>query len=321
MVVRFALQQTGSRPEDDAKSEEHAVDELRFDDRVAVVTGAGRGLGRCHALLLASRGATVIVNDTGGDVHGEGTDERFARDVVAEITALGGAAVADSTSVATPDGGAAVVGHAVEEFGRLDIVVNNAGILQDKTLQNMTPEMFDAVIAVHLRGVFHVTQPAFVHMRERGYGRIVVTSSAAGLYGNFGQTNYASAKMGMVGLARTIALEGARRDIKVNVISPSAFTRMTDGLMGDRGWMFPPDLVSPVVAWLCHESCSVTGEVFSAGAGHVGRAVVAETIGYSKRDLTLEDVAANIDQIMDTSRLEIPADLTAASRLMLDALK
>jgi NAD(P)-dependent dehydrogenase (short-subunit alcohol dehydrogenase family) len=297
------------------------MEELRFDGRVAIVTGGGRGLGRAHALLLASRGAAVVVNDTGGSLQGEGTDDGPANAVAEEIRALGGTAAADTNTVATVDGGAAMVSHALEEFGGLDILVSNAGILQDKTLQNMTPEMFEAVIDVHLRGVFHVTKPAFLHMRDRGYGRIVTTSSPAGLYGNFGQTNYSSAKMAMVGLTRTIALEGARRDIKANILSPAALTRMTEGLMGDQGPSLKPELVAPVVAWLCHESCTVSGEILAASGGRVARVVVAETIGYASRSLTLEDVAENIDKIMDTSRLEIPADVASQARLAAAAFR
>jgi len=296
------------------------MSELRFDDRVAIVTGAGRGHGRAHAMLLAARGACVVVNDTGGATNGEGSDASVAQSVVDEIKALGGIAVADTHSVASADGGKAIVQTALDAFGRLDILVSNAGILRDKTLHNMTPEMFDTVIDVHLRGVFFVTQPAYTHMREQGYGRIVVTSSPAGTYGNFGQTNYASAKMAMIGMARTIATEGARRNVHANVISPSADTRMTEGLTGELGGLLQPELVSPVVAWLCHESCEVSGEVFSAGGGRVSRVVIGETAGYTSRSLTIEDVAARSAQIMDAANLEIPADVAGASVLMVRAL-
>lgn len=296
------------------------MSELRFDDRVAIVTGAGRGLGRAHALLLAARGACVVVNDTGGSVNGDGESAEPAEAVAAEIRALGGQAVADVHSVTSAEGGRAIVQTALDTFGRLDILVSNAGILRDKTLHNMTPEMFDAVIDVHLRGVFFVAQPAYTHMREQGYGRIVVTSSPAGTYGNFGQTNYAAAKMAMIGMARTIATEGARRNVHANVISPSAATRMTEGLMGDLGPLLQPELVSPVVAWLCHESCELSGEVFSAGGGRVARVVVGETAGYANRALTIEDVAGHAEQIMDAGRLDIPVDVASAGALMSKAL-
>jgi NAD(P)-dependent dehydrogenase (short-subunit alcohol dehydrogenase family) len=292
------------------------IDQLRFDDRVAIVTGAGGGLGRAHAMLLAARGAAVVVNDTGASVNGEGVDPAAAEGVAAEIRAAGGIAVADHNSVASPQGGAAIVAHALEEFGRLDIVVCNAGILRDKTLHSMTPEMFDAVIGVHLTGAFNVIQPAYVHMREQGYGRIVTTSSSSGLYGNFGQANYSAAKMGLVGLAKTIAVEGARKNVKANALAPTALTRMTEGLMGPLGQHMDPALVSPVVAWLCHESCPVSGEVFAAGAGRVARVVVGEGPGFISRTLTPEDVVAHLDQIMDTSQLTFPADVPGASALI-----
>ncbi len=200
------------------------MSDLGFDGKVAIVTGAGGGLGRQHALLLASRGALVVVNDLGGDVHGTGADASAAQKVVDEIKASGGEAVADHNSVATVHGGAAIVQTAIDAFGRVDIVVNNAGILRDKSFHNMTPELVDAVIDVHLKGAFNVTQPAFVKMREQGYGRIVSTSSSAGIFGNFGQTNYGAAKMGLVGFTNVLALEGVKYNIKANAIAPLAFT-------------------------------------------------------------------------------------------------
>jgi len=297
------------------------VNELRFDDRVAIVTGAGRGLGRAHALLLASRGAQVVVNDTGAALNGDVPDPGLAEALAAEIVAAGGLAVADANSVATPEGGEAIVAHALDEFGHVDIVVNNAGILQDKALHNMTPEMFDAVIAVHLRGTFYVTKPAYVRMREQGYGRVVTTSSSAGLYGNFGQTSYSAAKMGVIGVARTIATEGGRFNIKANAITPAAFTRMTENLMSsDSAETMGPNLVSPVVAWLCHEDCPVSGEVFAVGGGRVSRVFIAETVGYTKLDLTIEDVAEHADQIMAESGYGVPADVAGAGKLIAAAL-
>ena len=293
------------------------MDELRFDERVAIVTGGGRGLGRAHALLLGARGAQVVVNDDGGSVNGDGTSNEPAEAVAEEIRAAGGIAIADNTSVATPEGGRSIVAHAIDEFGRLDIVVANAGILRDKAFHNMTSEMFDHVMDVHLRGSFHVLQPAFVHMRERGYGRVVTTSSSAGLYGNFGQVNYSTAKMGLVGMARTIATEGARFNIKANAVAPNAFTRMTENLItGSAAERLKPDLVSPVVAWLCHEDCPVTGQVFQVGSGRVARVFVAETTGYWNEALTPEDVAANFDTMMDESGYSVPASVADAGKLM-----
>jgi NAD(P)-dependent dehydrogenase (short-subunit alcohol dehydrogenase family) len=292
------------------------MNELRFDDRVAIVTGAGRGLGRAHARLLASRGALVLVNDSGAEVTGENPDPSVAEAVAEEIRSGGGVAVADGNSVATAAGGEAVVAHALDKFGHIDIVVNNAGILQDKAFHNMTPEMFDAVVAVHLAGTFYVTKPAYVHMREQRYGRIVVTTSGAGTYGNFGQTNYSSAKMAVIGLARTVSTEGARYNIKANVISPAALSRMTESLMSESaGRALPPHLVSPAVAWLCHEDCPVAGEIIAASGGRVARVFVGETPGFAKLDLTIEDVAEHFDQIMDVSGYVIPADIADAGRL------
>ncbi len=239
------------------------MSELRFDGRVAIITGAGGGLGREHALLLASRGAKVVVNDLGGAVDGSGASAGPAEQVVKEIEALGGSAVADGSSVATPEGGEAIVATAVEAFGRVDIVVNNAGILRDKSFQNMTPELAAAVLDVHLRGAFNVTRPAWIRMREAGYGRILVTSSNSGILGNFGQSNYGAAKMGLVGLARVLAHEGVRYGIKVNVLAPMARTRMTAELLGPVADWLDPALVAPVAAWLVHEDCPVTGEIYS----------------------------------------------------------
>jgi NAD(P)-dependent dehydrogenase (short-subunit alcohol dehydrogenase family) len=281
--------------------------ELRFDDQVAVVTGAGGGLGREHALLLASRGAHVVVNDLGGAVDGTGADPAVAQAVADEINAAGGSAVADSNTVATAEGGAAIIGTAMNAFGRVDILVNNAGILQDKTFAKMTPEQFDAVLAVHLRGSWCVAKPAFAQMAEQNYGRIVMTTSIAGLYGNFGQTNYSSAKMGLVGLARTLALEGARRGIRANVISPAAYTRMTEGLMAaEHADASAARHVAPAVAYLCHADCELSGEVLHAAGGRVASIFVGETLGFYDPKLTIEDVAENIDRIMDRSEYMVP---------------
>jgi NAD(P)-dependent dehydrogenase (short-subunit alcohol dehydrogenase family) len=254
--------------------------ELRFDGRVAIVTGAGGGLGREHALLLASRGASVVVNDLGGAQDGTGSSATPAEKVVEEITAAGGTAVSDANTVSTPEGGAAIVQTALDAYGRVDILVNNAGILRDKSFSKMDVADWDAVIAVHLRGTMCVTQPAWRHMRERGYGRIVNTTSASGLFGNFGQTNYGAAKMGIVGLTKVLAQEGARDGITVNAIAPMARTRMTESLIGRLADSLAPALVSPVVAWLAHEDCTVTGEVLSCGGGRVARVFVAATPGW-----------------------------------------
>ena len=237
--------------------------DLGFDNKVAIITGAGGGLGRQHALELARRGARIVVNDLGGSLDGHGHTDGPADKVVAEIEAMGGEAVANTDSVATPEGGEAIVAAAVEAFGTVDIVINNAGILRDKTFHNMTPDLIDAVIDVHLRGAFYTTLPAYKIMREKNYGRIVNTTSNSGLLGNFGQSNYGAAKMGLVGFTRVLANEGAKRNIKVNAIAPVAKTRMTEELFGDAGDLMAPEAISPTVAYLAHEDVPVSGEVFS----------------------------------------------------------
>lgn len=273
--------------------------QLRFDDRVAVVTGAGRGLGRAYAQLLAARGAKVVVNDVGGALDGDGTDSAPAELVAAEITAAGGKAVACSASVATREGGAAIIDTALEHYGSIDILVHNAGNVRRASLKDMSYEDFDAVLDVHLRGAFHVLRPAFPIMCEAGYGRIVLTSSIGGLYGNHSVANYAAAKAGVIGLSNVAALEGAADGVRCNVIVPAAVTRMADGIDTSA---YPPmgaDLVAPVVGWLAHESCSVTGELFVALAGRVARAVIAESHGVFRSGWTIEDVGGHLEAIRD----------------------
>ncbi len=274
--------------------------ELRFDDRVAVVTGGGRGLGRSYALLLASRGAQVVVNDPGGSVAGDGIDAGPAEEVVAEIKAAGGQAVACTESVATAGGGRAIVEAALDHFGRIDILIHNAGNVRRASLKTMSNEDFDAVLDVHLRGAFNVVRPAFPLMCGAGYGRIVLTSSIGGLYGNHDVANYAVAKAGVIGLSNVAALEGAADGVKCNVIVPAAVTRMAEGLNTSAYPPMGPELVAPVVGWLCHETCSITGEMLVAIAGRVAKAVVAEAPGVYRPSWSIEDVAENIDAIRDT---------------------
>jgi NAD(P)-dependent dehydrogenase (short-subunit alcohol dehydrogenase family) len=295
--------------------------DLGFDGKVAIVTGAGGGLGRQHALLLASRGARVVVNDVGGSVSGEGSDKGPAEAVVEEIRSQGGEAVTDGHSVSTPEGGEAIVQTAINEFGQIDIVVNNAGILRDKTFQNMSPELLDPVLDVHLKGAFYVTRPAWVHMREQRYGRVVNTSSNAGILGNFGQTNYGAAKMGLVGLTRVLAAEGAKYNIKVNAIAPLARTRMTQDVLGEAVALLEPELVSPVMAWLVHEDVPVTGEIYSVGGGRVARFFIGMTQGYFNRKLTVEDVRDHFDQIRDESAYRVPAGLADELRVVLETIQ
>jgi NAD(P)-dependent dehydrogenase (short-subunit alcohol dehydrogenase family) len=287
--------------------------DVTFDGKVAVVTGAGGGLGRSHALLLAERGARVVVNDLGGTADGQGASATAAEKVVAEITAAGGTAVANHDSVATPEGGAAIVQTALDAFGTVDVVVNNAGFLRDQSFAKMEPANVDDIIDVHLKGAFFVSQPAFKVMKENGYGRFVHTTSAAGLFGNFGQANYAGAKMGLVGLSSVIAIEGAKSNIKSNVIAPLAKTRLTEELMGPMADLVQPEQVSGLVAYLCSESCEPTHEVYSVGGGRVARVFVAECQGWLACKgvaPTPEEVAANLDAIRDTEGYFIPTAAT-----------
>lgn len=275
--------------------------DLRFDGRVAVVTGGGRGLGRAYALLLAAQGAKVVVNDPGGGLSGAGADAGPAAQVTDEITAAGGEAVANTDSVATPAGGRAIVDAALERYGRIDILIHNAGIVRRASLKEMSYDDFDAVLDVHLRGAFHVVRPAFPAMCEAGYGRIVLTSSIGGLYGNHQVANYAVAKAGVIGLSNVAAMEGAAEGVKSNVIVPAAVTRMAEGIDTSGYPPMGPELVAPVVAWLAHESCSVTGETLIALAGRVARAMVAETPGVYRPHWSIADVGEHLAAIRDAS--------------------
>ena len=298
-------------------------DELRYDGKVAVITGAGNGLGRSHALLLASRGAKVVVNDLGGAVDGSGDGALSpAEQVVAEIKAAGGEAVADGNNVANKDSAAAIIKTAMDNYGRVDILINNAGILRDKSFNNMTPELFDPVMAVHLNGTVWTTQAAWGIMREQKFGRIINTSSAAGLFGNFGQTNYGAAKMGIVGFTNVLAIEGAKYNIKANVLAPGAKTRMTMDLLGPMADQFDmdPTLVSPIVAYLAHDECPVSSEIYSAAAGRVGRVFIGATPGIFDKELTLEKIRDNFDKIRDEEGYIVPGNATEEMGLMMQAM-
>jgi NAD(P)-dependent dehydrogenase (short-subunit alcohol dehydrogenase family) len=279
------------------------VTERRFDGRVAVITGAGRGLGRAYALLLASKGAKIVVNDPGASVAGGDADTGPAAEVVREILAAGGEAVANLDSVATPEGGAAIIQTAIDTYGRIDILIQNAGNVRYGGLASVSHEDFRAVVDVHFLGAFNVVRPAFELMCKAGYGRIVLTSSIGGLYGGKNTVNYAMSKAGMIGLNNVAAIEGAEHNVKCNAIVPGALTRMADGL--DTSFYPPmgPELVAPVVGWLAHESCTVTGEMLASIAGRVSRMYVEETEGVFRPEWNIDDVAGEIDAIRDQSHV------------------
>jgi len=299
--------------------------ELRFDDEVAVITGAGGGLGKQYALLLASRGARVVVNDIGGSVTGDGSDAAAAGAVVDEIRERGGQAVADSHSVTSPEGGQAIIDTALRAWGRVDIVINNAGIVGDAPFEDMTADRLNPLIDVHLKGAFYVTRPAWTVMRERGYGRILNTSSAAGILGAERMSNYGAAKTGLIGFTRVLAAEGAGHNIKVNAIAPIAYTRMLahavdgagrqddeaaqailDDLVAQYLQKLDPALVAPVAAFLTHRKCPVSGEIYTVGAGHVARFFVGRTKGFYRSGLSVEDVRDHLDEIRDEAGYTVP---------------
>jgi NAD(P)-dependent dehydrogenase (short-subunit alcohol dehydrogenase family) len=282
--------------------EERRMAELRFDDRVAVITGGGRGLGRAYALLLAARGAKVIVNDPGVSMQGEGTDAGPAEEVVQEIRAAGGEAIASTDSVATPEGGKAMIDAALEHFGRIDILIHNAGIVRRGSLSELSYADFETVLDVHLRGAFHVVRAAFPHMQAAGYGRIVLTGSINGLYGNANVVNYSVAKAGIIGLSNVAAIEGAEHGIKSNIILPGAVTRMADGLDTSAYPPMDPEMVAPAVGYLAHESCAVSGDMLIAMAGRVARAYMAETPGVYHPAWTIEQIAQELDAVRDTQQ-------------------
>ncbi len=302
-------------------------EELRFDDQVAVITGAGRGLGRVYALELAKRGAKVVVNDFGGPRNGAGEGAPSAADsVVEEIKALGGEAIANYDSVSTEEGGRRIIDAAMDAFGRLDILINNAGILRDKSFLKLEPADWEAVRAVHLDGAYFVTRPAFNHMRDNKYGRIVFTTSAAGLYGNFGQTNYSAAKMGLVGLMNSLKLEGDKYGIKVNAIAPIATTRLTEDILPpDLAQRMKPELIAPLALVLCSDRCPSNGSIYGAGMGRYFRIALVTGRSISLNDgsgvLTPETIAANFANIVDIKSPVEYGSATEALGEMLQALQ
>ena len=273
--------------------------QMRFDGRVAVITGAGRGLGREYALLLGGLGAKVVVNDNGSVIKGEGVDAGPAQAVVDEIRAAGGEAVACTASVATPDGGRAIIQAAIDAFGRIDVLIHNAGNVRYGSIRELSDEDLNAVLDVHLKGAFHVVRAAMPLMCDQNYGRIVLTSSIGGVYGNNNCVNYAMAKSGMIGLNNVIALEGEGSNVKSNVIVPAAVTRMADGLDTSMYPPMGPELVAPLVGWLAHEDCSASGDVFAAAAGRMTEMYIAETRGTYRPSWTVDEVAADMAVIRD----------------------
>jgi len=275
---------------------------IDFTGRVAIVTGAGGGLGRNHAIELAKRGAKVVVNDLGGSKNGVGSSSSAADNVVEEIRTLGGEAVPNYDNVATPAGGENVVQTAIDVFGKVDILINNAGILLDSTFAKMDEKKWDAVVAVHLKGTFCVTKPAFICMMNQGYGRIVMTTSGSGLFGNFGQTNYASAKMGVVGFANVLKLEGAKYNVKTNVLAPIAGTRLTEDVVPPEIFRkMRVDFVTPAVLYMCSEQCQDSGFVINAGLGYFSRSAIMTGEGFILSDgdkiPTPEEVMENWSRI------------------------
>jgi 3-hydroxy-3-methylglutaryl CoA synthase/NAD(P)-dependent dehydrogenase (short-subunit alcohol dehydrogenase family)/putative sterol carrier protein len=294
------------------------MDRIRFDGQTAVITGAGGGLGRAYALELASRGARVVVNDYGGARDGDGDGSTSPADrVVDEIHSAGGQAVASYDNVATVDGGENIIRTALDAFGSVEIVINNAGILRDKSFTKMAPENWDAVMAVHLGGAYNVTRPALAVMKEKGYGRIVMTTSAAGLYGNFGQANYSAAKMALVGMMNTLKLEGEKYDIRVNTVAPLAGSRLTEDILPpDLFARMKPELVAPLVLYLCSDRCAETGAIFNTGMGYINRAAIltgpGTVIGDAKNPPTPEQIEASWDRINTMDGAKTHSNLTAA---------
>jgi NAD(P)-dependent dehydrogenase (short-subunit alcohol dehydrogenase family) len=298
--------------------------EIRFDDRVAVITGAGGGLGRTYALEIAKRGGMVVVNDLGGKADGSGGSSSMADQTVKEINEAGGKAVANYDSVATPEGGEAIIQTAIDNFGKVDVVINNAGILRDKTFAKLSKEELEIVLDVHLKGAFYVTQPAFRKMKEQNYGRILFTASGAGVFGNFGQTNYGAAKMGLVGLSNVLAQEGLKNNIRCNVIAPIARTRLTEQLLGPMAEKLDPACVTPLSVYLVSEQCELTHEIFDVGGGRYARIFIGMNQGWAKgpgQPASVEEIAANLDQIRDVSDYIIPSGIGDEMKMVAELMK
>lgn len=299
------------------------MSDIRFDDKVVIVTGAGGGIGRAHALLFAKHGAKVIVNDLGGSTQGEGANSEAALKVVEEIKAAGGTAIANPDNVINGD---RIVECAMDNFGRIDIVVNNAGILRDKSFPKMTDEDWDLIYKVHVEGAYKTTKAAWAHMKENNFGRVIFTSSTSGIYGNFGQANYGMAKLGLYGFTRTLAIEGRKNNIFVNAIAPTGGTRMTEGLFPPGAFdKLKPELVSPLVAYLCSEECQETGSLFEVGGGWMGKVRWERSLGIGfnpDEGFTPEDVAANFEKLCSFEGAVHPKDnIEALKELMANIQK
>ena len=297
-------------------------DAIRFEDQVVIVTGAGGGLGRAHALLFARHGAKVVVNDLGGSTHGEGANASAADKVVEEIRAFGGTAVANHDSVTDGD---RIVQTALDHFGRIDVLVNNAGILRDKSFHKLEDADWDLVYKVHVEGAFKTTHAAWPHLREQNFGRVIFTSSTSGIYGNFGQSNYGMAKLGLYGLTRTLAIEGRKNNILVNAIAPTGGTRMTEGLIPPQVFeQLKPELVSPLVVYLASAACQDTGGLFEVGGGWIGKVRWERSLGAGfdpRQGFSPDDVAAHWQQICDFEGAAHPKDNIEALKEMMQNLQ
>ncbi|SDU24385.1 SDR family oxidoreductase [Halopseudomonas salegens] len=298
------------------------MSDIRFDDKVVIVTGAGGGIGRAHALLFAKHGAKVIVNDLGGSAQGEGANSEAALKVVEEIKAAGGTAIANPENVINGD---RIVECAMDNFGRIDVVVNNAGILRDKSFAKMTDEDWDLIYKVHVEGAYKTTKAAWPHMKDNNFGRIIFTSSTSGIYGNFGQANYGMAKLGLYGFTRTLAIEGRKNNIFVNAIAPTGGTRMTEGLFPAGAFdKLKPELVSPLVTYLCSPDCQETGSLFEVGGGWMGKVRWERSLGIGfnpDEGFTPEDVAANFEQLCSFEGAVHPKDNIEALKELMENIQ
>jgi NAD(P)-dependent dehydrogenase (short-subunit alcohol dehydrogenase family) len=297
--------------------------DIEFAEQIAVVTGAGRGLGRTYALELARRGAKVVVNDYGGGPDGVGGDTHPAEEVVQEILAVGGEAVASTESIASRDGAHQVIDRAVHAFGRVDILINNAGVLRDRSFLKIEEDDLGATLDVHLVGSLFAAQAAFREMKKNKYGRILFTTSGSGVFGNFGQASYAAAKTALMGVSNVVAIEGARHGITSNLIAPAARTRLTEELLGELTEYLQPELVTPLAIYLVSRECELTHEAFTAGGGWYGRVFTGLTQGWatsSRGSCSVEQIRDNIGHILDADGYSIPTEAVEVFHLIQKSL-